>query len=223
MPVDLGALTLYDLPYKNLVVTGFLGVGKSAAGKAVADRLLSEFYDLDEEIEKTQGIPPAEIRDLYGESRLRALEHEACRTAALLRRAVVVVPGAVMLDARNFRLLTETGRAVVLYCNLGESLRRLHLSYEAEFRDRKKRALMLARMHREYAVVEDTRLLQLDTSDMLLEEESDLLLTYWATGEAADPRFRYGPPPPYKPQRKPVYGLSERKPVLTPPPPARGR
>lgn len=217
MPFDLDSLTLYDLPYKNLVITGFLGVGKSAAGRAIADRLHAELFELDHEIERTQGNSTTAIKELYGESRLRALEHEACRTAALLRRAVVVVPGAVMMDARNFRLLTETGQVIVLYCGLGEALRRLHVSYEADYREKKKRELMLARVNRESAVIEDKRLLQLDTTDITVEEERDLLIRLWAIGEATDPRFRYGPPPLPKPPRKPIRGLAERKLVPTPP------
>ena len=45
----------------NIVITGFMGTGKSAAGKIVAERLGWEFFDTDEIIEKDIGIKISEI------------------------------------------------------------------------------------------------------------------------------------------------------------------
>lgn len=199
-----------DLPYKNLVLTGFLGVGKSTIGRHIAGETGADLLDVDEEIELRELMSIAKLREVHGDSRLRSLEHEQCRHAALMRRSVIVVPGAALLDARNYRLLTDTGMVVVLTCELGEALRRLHLSSDQHYRDETIRRRMLSRLRREYEVVNDTRLLQLDTTHLGIEEESDLLTGLWFSGEPGSDLFRYGPPPPIEPLPKPAVGISSR-------------
>jgi shikimate kinase len=210
MTLDLDELSRLDLPYHNLVLTGFLGVGKSTIAQRIAGRLGVDYFDLDEVIELHELMSIAKIRELYGDSRLRALEHEQCRQVALMRRSVVVVPGSVLLDERNFAPLTETSSVVILSCELGEALRRLHLSSEQHYRDEVIRRRMLSRLRREHAVINEMRLIQLDTTHLSVEEESDMLIRYWLTGEPQGPLFRFGPPPRFKPPQRAPVGLSTR-------------
>jgi len=199
-----------DLPYENLVLTGFLGVGKSTIGGYIAQQLGADILDVDEEIVAREQMGIAKLREVYGDQRLRALEHDLCRTAALMRRSVIIVPGAALLDTRNYRLLSETGKIVVLTCELGEALRRMHLSSDQRYRDETMRRRMLSRLRREYAVVNDERLLQLDTTHLTIEEESSLLIDYWFEDKVESELFRYGPPPPIKPPPRPKFGVSSR-------------
>ena len=46
---------------RNVFLTGFMGTGKTAVGRALARRLGLRFVDLDEEVERTSGLPVAEI------------------------------------------------------------------------------------------------------------------------------------------------------------------
>jgi shikimate kinase len=210
MPVDTGNISQLDLPYHNLVLTGFLGVGKTTTGQHIANRLGISFFDVDEEIELRELMSITRIRELYGDSRLRTLEHELCRHAALMRRSVIGVPGAALLDARNYALLSQTGRIVVLTCELGEALRRLHLASDQHFRDGTIRHRMLSRLRREHEVVNDTRLLQMDTTHLTVEEQGELLINYWLTETANEPYFRFGPPAPIKAPPRPVTGVASQ-------------
>ncbi len=45
----------------NIVLTGFMGVGKTAVGRAVAQRLQRPFFDLDEVISAQAGMSIPEI------------------------------------------------------------------------------------------------------------------------------------------------------------------
>jgi shikimate kinase len=208
MAADSGEISRIDLPYTNLLLTGFLGVGKSTVGRNIIKRLGVDFFDVDEEIEVRELMSIAKIREVYGDNRLKALENDYCRQAALMRRSVLVIPGAAMLDARNFNMLTDVSRVICLSCELGEALRRLHMSSEQQFRDATIRRRMLSRLRREFEITNDPRLLQLDTTHLTLEEETDLLIDYWLTGEPQGPLFHEGPPPRIRPpSRKPV-GLS---------------
>ena len=215
MAGDWQSVSRLDLPYKNLVISGFLGVGKSTVGRRIARVLELDLLDVDEEIELQELMSIAKIRELYGDSRLKTLEHEQCRTAALMRRAVIVVPGAALLDERNASILSQSGLIVVLTCELGEALRRMHQGSEQHYRDKIIRRRMLSRLRREYAVVEDPGLLQLDTTHLSIEEEAQILVDTWLTGEPLSEHFRYGPPPRITPPKKPPIGLSAR---MTPKP-----
>ena len=216
----MGRVSRLDLPYRNLVITGFIGVGKSTIGRHIAQQLGVEVLDIDEEIELREVMSIAKLRELYGDTRLRQLEHEFCRQAALMRRAVVVVPGAALLDSRNYSALHDTGQIICVTCELGEALRRLHLRSEQQYRDETIRRRMISRMRREYEVVNDERILQLDTTHLSVEGASDLLIHLWYTNESDNSLFRFGPPPRIQPPSHSPTGLSSR---LKPPPVRRGQ
>ncbi len=210
MSLDASSVSWLDLPYTNLLLTGFLGVGKTTIGRHLVKRLGVDFFDMDEEIELRELMSIAKIREVYGDTRLKGLEYDYCRQAGLMRRAVLVIPGAALLDARNFALLSEVSRIVCLTCELGEALRRLHLGSEQQYRDATIRRRMLSRLRREYEITNDTRLIQFDTTHLAIDEEADLLIKYWATGELQGPLFHQGPPPRIRPPSKMPIGLSRR-------------
>ncbi len=183
----------FDLPYHNLILTGFLGVGKTAVARHISARLGTDFFDVDDTIELRELMSISKIREQYGDARLKKLEYELCREAALKRRSIIVVPGAAFLDERIYDLLNETGVIVVLTCELGEALRRLHLASEQRYRDPDGRGRMLSRIRREAKVVQDERLIQLDTTHLSIQEEGDLLTELWFEGKTSHPMFRRGP------------------------------
>lgn len=207
---DLQITSRIDLPYTNLLLTGFLGVGKSTIGRYISKKLGVDFFDIDEEIELRELMSIAKVREVYGDNRLKALENDYCRQAALMRRSVVVIPGAALLDIRNFNILAEVSRVVCLTCELGEALRRLHMGSEQQFRDITIRRRMMSRLRREYEITNDERLIQLDTTHLVIEEETDLLIRFWVSGEPDGPLFRQGPPPRIRPPARAPVGLSRR-------------
>jgi shikimate kinase len=209
MPTDT-TISRLDLPYKDLVLTGSLGVGKTTIGRHIGLRLGIDFFDLDEEIEVRELMSITKIRELYGDSHLRSLEYDLCRQAALMRRAVVVIPGGAMLDPRNFRAFSEAGQIVCLTCEMGEALRRLHLVSEQHYRDTSIRRRMLSRMRREYTITDDPQILKFDVTHLTVEEAADLLIDLWVGGEPDEKHFHYGPRQLVKPPAKIPVGLSEQ-------------
>lgn len=87
-----------------MFVTGFMGTGKTAVGRALARRLRVPFYDSDALVEKRAGMAVADIFARRGEARFRALERET--VAALARRGpcVISLGGGALLDARTAAL-----------------------------------------------------------------------------------------------------------------------
>ena len=61
----------------NIILTGFMGTGKSTVGRLLAERLGREFVDTDEVIVARAGRPIAAIFAEVGEARFRQWEAEA--------------------------------------------------------------------------------------------------------------------------------------------------
>ena len=67
----------------NIVICGFMGTGKSAVGRIVADRLAFRFMDMDDIIVQREGRSiPAIFRD-SGEKYFRKVERDLVRELAL--------------------------------------------------------------------------------------------------------------------------------------------
>ena len=66
----------------NIVLTGFMGTGKSTVGRLIAKQLAYDFVDTDEWIEAENGRSVAEIFREAGEATFRQLERTAALTFA---------------------------------------------------------------------------------------------------------------------------------------------
>lgn len=91
---------------QRLVLTGFMGAGKSTVGRMLADRLGWEFLDLDTYIEARAGLTVPEIFSTHGETHFRKLESQAL-VSALGRQNVVLALGGGAPEVLTNRLLIE--------------------------------------------------------------------------------------------------------------------
>jgi len=98
---------------RNIVLTGFMGSGKSTVGRLLAEMLGMRVVDTDEEVERLAGMSIPEIFERYGEERFRELEHEVIRRVSELEGVVVVTGGGAVLNPENLALLRRKG--VVFY------------------------------------------------------------------------------------------------------------
>ncbi|MCE5312137.1 MAG: shikimate kinase [Nitrospiraceae bacterium] len=99
---------------RNVVLTGFMGTGKSAAGQIIAKKLGLRFIDIDAEIERTQGITINEIFALHGEEFFRDLESAVIDELSKAGPAVIATGGGAVLREENMRRLRENGIVVCL-------------------------------------------------------------------------------------------------------------
>ena len=84
----------------NIVLTGFMGTGKSAVGRRLATQTGRTFVDLDAEIIAKHGS----IADLFaegGEERFRTIEREMVAEFSPKRNQVIATGGGTMLDPDN--------------------------------------------------------------------------------------------------------------------------
>src|SRR5262245_50547332 len=92
-------------PSCNLVLTGFMGAGKSTVGRALAHRLGRAFVDLDAVIEAEAGRPISAIFADDGESGFRDRETSAIRRVMATDNQVIATGGGALLRPENVRLL----------------------------------------------------------------------------------------------------------------------
>ena len=110
---------------RNLVITGFMGTGKTSVARCVAATLDRSFVDMDESIERRAGMSIPEIFRCHGEEAFRQHERELCADMAAQSGLVIATGGGALVDARNRQVLGESGCLVCLDCEEGELIHRL--------------------------------------------------------------------------------------------------
>jgi 3-dehydroquinate synthase len=98
----------------NLVFTGFMGTGKSTAGREAARALGMPFVDLDRAIERRAGRSLPDLFATEGEAAFRALERDALAYSARLSATVIATGGGAVLHEAEFAVLADTAEVAVL-------------------------------------------------------------------------------------------------------------
>ena len=98
----------------NIILTGFMGAGKTTVGRKLASRLGYYFLDTDAYIEEQQGCKIAEIFRYGGEESFRDLETKLLQHLLQLQNTVVSTGGGMVLRTENRELLRRIGRVVYL-------------------------------------------------------------------------------------------------------------
>lgn len=109
----------------KIVLTGFMGTGKSAVGCRLAERLALPFIDLDVAIEAAAGMTIPEIFASEGEPGFRRREREVIASLANRGRCVIATGGGAVLDPENVRNLRNGAVLVCLAAEPAVILRRL--------------------------------------------------------------------------------------------------
>jgi shikimate kinase len=105
----------------RIILTGFMGSGKTTAGRLLAERLGWTFLDLDREIEARQlrsGDPAITVPEIFaqhGEARFRRLEAQALAILLGRRHVVIALGGGAPEELGNRLLLEQTPRTAVIH------------------------------------------------------------------------------------------------------------
>lgn len=142
------------VPPERIVLTGFMGAGKSTVGRILAARLGWPFVDIDSLITAEHGLSVAQIFSLHGEPHFRSIEAEA--VARVLDAAyehthavIALGGGAIETDAVR-RLLFPPAPSVpatvtiFLSAPLNELLARCHPPQDGASADAPLRPLLAA-------------------------------------------------------------------------------
>ncbi len=99
---------------QNVILTGFMGVGKTTVGRQVAVQTERRFVDADDLIVERAEMSIPEIFAVKGEAAFRALENEVCRDLATEQGLVIATGGGMLVDPANRALLEKTGIVICL-------------------------------------------------------------------------------------------------------------
>jgi 3-dehydroquinate synthase len=116
----------------NLILTGFMGTGKTEVGREVARRLGRPFVDMDAEIKARAG---KSIRRLFaeeGEVTFRQMEAALCQELSSPTGRVIATGGGALVDPANRAAVMRGGTVVCLTCDGGEILRRVSAGYAGD-------------------------------------------------------------------------------------------
>ena len=114
--VELIELLARSRPSRGVVaLLGLRGAGKSAVGKALAERLGLPFFELDRLVEAAAGMRLAEIFAIHGEEYFRKVELAALEVFLQSHpRAVLATGGGLVTSPDAFRRLRERAHTVWL-------------------------------------------------------------------------------------------------------------
>jgi shikimate kinase len=93
-----------NMAKNTLVLTGFMGMGKSTAGRLAAELLSADYYDTDDWMEKVMGLDVPSLIKTDVQS-FRGLEALALQDILRSRRGVISTGGGI--------ISTEVGRAAL--------------------------------------------------------------------------------------------------------------
>ncbi|MBB5020862.1 shikimate kinase [Desulfurispira natronophila] len=105
---------------RHIVLTGFMGSGKSTVGRLVAQKLGCRFVDIDDVIEKHAGMTIMEIFNKHGEIYFRDLESAAVRQVLDSSPSVIATGGGTLM--RNSNLTELKKRGVLFYLSAQPSV-----------------------------------------------------------------------------------------------------
>lgn len=111
---------------KRIFMVGYMGAGKTTAGKELAKCFDYSFYDLDHFIETRFNKTIVEIFEQYGEDKFREIEREMLMELGLLEDVIISTGGGTPCHFDNMDFMLQNGIVVYLEASPSSLLQRLN-------------------------------------------------------------------------------------------------
>jgi shikimate kinase len=99
---------------KNIVLTGFMGSGKTVVAKQLARLLGMKVIDVDTEIEKSAKMTISKIFKQLGEPRFREIETENIKKVSENSNVIISTGGGAVLQQENMDAMRQKGVIICL-------------------------------------------------------------------------------------------------------------
>ena len=107
----------------KLIIIGPMASGKSVVGRKLSKKLGLQFFDTDEEIERSAGASMSWIFDVEGEAKFREREYQVLNKIIHENKYVISTGGGIILKAENTELLKK-GTVIYLETSIQSQLER---------------------------------------------------------------------------------------------------
>jgi len=112
----------------NIYFCGMIGTGKTTIGKRLAENLNLDFYDLDQEMDRSIGYSFHRLVRKKGWLAFRELEYTTCKFFAQVQNSIICLGGGTVRYEWNLDVLKGTGLIILLTASIGELVRRVQLA-----------------------------------------------------------------------------------------------
>ncbi len=109
----------------NLYLVGFMGTGKSAIGRQVAQKMKMEYLDSDSAIAKIAGKSVKEIFSEEGEKEFRKMEREFVESGHPPKGCIVACGGGLIIQPDMISILKSKGVLICLFASVSTILKRI--------------------------------------------------------------------------------------------------
>jgi shikimate kinase len=100
---------------RRIVLTGFMGAGKSTIGRILAARIGWAFLDVDTHLENRTGATIPQLFERHGEARFRRLESSALASALASNYTVLALGGGAPEELTNRLLIEQTPATLTIF------------------------------------------------------------------------------------------------------------
>ena len=110
--------------FERIFLVGFMCSGKSTVGNLLAKKLGWEFYDVDDLIEKEEGMSIGEIFESKGEDYFRNRELEVLFNISKFKNAVISTGGGLGANLKAMEFMKGSGLVIWIDINFETFLKR---------------------------------------------------------------------------------------------------
>lgn len=167
--------------YRNIVITGFMGTGKTSVGQEVARCLGWEFIDMDDVIQSQAGKTIPEIFAEDGEAAFREMEAALCRELAERSQVVISTGGGALVPDANRRVMSRHGLVVCLTADVEEIWWRLQKATDRPMLYANDRRARMEELLAERAPAYNRIPHHVDTTHTPVEEAARQIIRLWET------------------------------------------
>lgn len=163
----------------NLIVTGYIEPNRPRISRQLAQELGLEMIDVQRRIEDYFGDKIENIRSIFGEPRLKAIETQIMDDVVLHRRALIRVSGQTLINSGHLLELQRTGVLVCLVASLDSVLSRIHLTLGARYHDPDERSVAIGELQREWKIREFGNVFEFDATYISETELVTRIAIFW--------------------------------------------
>lgn len=163
----------------NLIVTGYVEPNRPRISRQLALRLGLDLIDVQQQIEESMGDTVANLRAVYGDRRMKAIETEIMDGIALHRHALIRVSGTALLNSGHLAELQRNGVIICLVASLDSILRRMHLTLGGRYHDPRERSRAIGELQREWRIREVADVVEFDATYITEAILIERIVAFW--------------------------------------------